>query len=79
AKRIEGLEFKRNGRGMKCKNKFSNPTSSGGKAANKSLSDSDVQTLKKKQRKEASETWGLGKELGLRVIGDEDDVIRELM
>ncbi|KAH1057720.1 hypothetical protein J1N35_035785 [Gossypium stocksii] len=57
----------------------SKATSGEEKIVNISLSDSDISNRRKVILKEAKLTWELGKKLGLRVIGDERDVIEDIL
>ncbi|KAH1063662.1 hypothetical protein J1N35_028649 [Gossypium stocksii] len=49
------------------------------KIVNLSLSDSDVNNRRKVILREAKQTWEVGKKLGLRVRGDERDIIEDIM
>ncbi|KAH1063211.1 hypothetical protein J1N35_028198 [Gossypium stocksii] len=44
-----------------------------------SLSDSDLSNRMKVLRREAINTWAIGKKLGLSVQGDEEDVIKDII
>lgn len=46
---------------------------------NLSLSDSDLSNRKNVILREAKQTWEVGKKLGLKVQGHEEDVIEEIM
>lgn len=49
------------------------------KIVNLSLSASDISNRRKVNLREVKQTWEIGKKLGLRVRGDERDVIEDIM
>ncbi|KAL1180919.1 hypothetical protein V6Z11_A02G011100 [Gossypium hirsutum] len=61
------------------KDKSSIASVSEDKVVNLSLSDSDLSNRKNVILREAKQTWEVGKKLGLKVQGHEEDVIEEIM
>ncbi|KAK5818716.1 hypothetical protein PVK06_023660 [Gossypium arboreum] len=75
---LSSKEIQRRDRNRR-KGKSSAEPGSEDKVVNLSLSDSELSNRRKVILREVKQTWEVGKKLGLRVLGEERDVIEEIM